>query len=83
MITKGGYRDERAELLIDLLVGALHEEGYKAVRMSDTEKYHTTAYDGIIVKDWKYMGGAFTICISQANGDDYRALFEKKYTEDK
>ena len=79
MITKGGYRSERTELLIDLLVGALHEEGYKAVRMSDTEKFHTTAYDGIIVKDWQYGGGMFTICIGQSQDEDYRKFFEREY----
>lgn len=79
MITEGVYRSERAELLIDLLVGALHEEGYKAVRMSDTEKFHTTAYDGIIVNDWQYGGCMFSISINQLEDEDYRKAFEREY----
>ena len=78
MIGTGSYRSERADELIELLVGALQEEGYKAVRMSETHKFHTTAYDGIIVKDWKYGGGMFTVCISQTSDEAYRKFFERE-----
>lgn len=83
MITKGGYRSERTELLIELLVGALQVESYKAVRMSDTGKFGTTAYDGIIVKDWKYGGGMFTISISQSDDEAYRRFFEREYERER
>lgn len=77
MIKKGGYRDERAEQLIDLIEGALREEGYKTVRMSDTKEYSTTAYDCIVVKDWKYGGGIFTLNIENTRNEGYSHLFER------
>ena len=78
MITKGGYRDERAELLIELIEGALQAEGYKTIRMSDTEKHGTTAYDCIVVKDWKYGGGIFTLDIGNTFNECYAYLFERE-----
>ena len=78
MITKGGYRDERAELLIELIEGALQAEGYKTIRMSETEKYITSAYDEIIVKDWKYGGGIFTLAVENRRNEGFKYLFERK-----
>lgn len=80
MITKNGYRDERAELLIDLLEGVLQEEGYKTIRMSETKDRSTTAYDCIIVKDWKWPGSIITLDISNTHNENYKSLFEKEET---
>lgn len=38
------------ELVIDLVQGALEEDGYKTKRYSDSRKYETSSYDCIIVK---------------------------------
>ena len=78
MIKSGGYRDERAELLIDLLEGALQEEGYKTIRMSETSNYCTTSYDALIVKDWKFGGGIFTISIDNCRNECFKPLFKTK-----
>jgi len=42
--------DEDSELLIDLLIGSLEEEGYEVLRFSNSKKYSTTAYDVLEVK---------------------------------
>ena len=59
--------DENTELLIDLLIGALEEEGYEVLRYKDSKIHHTTGYDCLSVKraDCVY----FTICINK-NMDD-------------
>lgn len=38
------------ELVIDLVQGALEEDGYKTKRYSDSRKYETSAYDCIVIK---------------------------------
>lgn len=78
MIKKGGYRDERAEELIDLLEGALSEEGYKTIRMSDTNRYSCTDYDCLIVKDWKFPSGVLTLSLGNTGNEYLKHLFEKK-----
>lgn len=76
MINRNGYRDDRAELLIDLLECALREKGYKTLRMSDTNRYSTTDYDCIIVKDWKFPGSILTLDISNKDNEYLKHLFE-------
>lgn len=78
MKNKNGYRDERAELLIDMLEGALQEEGYKTIRMSDTKEYSTTDYDCLIVKDWKYPGNIITLSVGNVRNESYKKLFEAR-----
>lgn len=78
MIKKGEYRDERAEELIDLLEGALREEGYKTMRMSDTSEYSCTNYDCIIVKDWKYPGSIITLHVDNKGNESMKRLLERK-----
>ncbi len=78
MIKKGGYVDERAEELIDLLEGALSEEGYKTIRMSDTNRYSCTDYDCLIVKDWKFPGSVITLSVENTGNEYLKHLFEKK-----
>ncbi|WP_313413157.1 hypothetical protein [Sedimentibacter sp.] len=41
--------NEDIELLIDLLVGALQEEGYEVTRFSETRTLYTSAYDALEV----------------------------------
>ena len=77
MIKKGGYVDERAEELIDLLEGALSEEGYKTIRMSDTDRYSTSDYDCLIVKDWKYPGSVITLSVGNTGNEYLKHLFKK------
>lgn len=77
MIKNGGYKDQRAEELIDLLEGALSEEGYKTIRMSDTDRYSCTDYDCIIVKDWKYPGRIITLTVSNKDNEFLKNLFVK------
>lgn len=81
MIKRNGYRDERAELLIDLLEGALQEEGYKTIRMSDTNKLNTTSYDCLIIKDWLYPGRIITLDISNTGNEYCEYLFKKEEKE--
>ena len=78
MIKIGEYKDERAEILIDLLEGALQEEGYKTIRMSETSNYSTTSYDALIIKDWKFGGGIFTISIDNCRNECFKPLFKTK-----
>lgn len=80
MINKNGYTDKRVELLIDLLEGALQDDGYKTIRMSDTKDHITTEYDCLIVKDWEYCGRIITLTISNRGNECYKDLFkgEKK-----
>ena len=78
MIKSGEYKNERAEILIDLLEGALQEEGYKTIRMSETSNYSTTSYDALIVKDWKFGGGIFTISIDNCHNECFKPLFKTK-----
>lgn len=66
------------EELIDLLEGALSEEGYKTIRMSDTEEYMVTDYDCLIVKDWKYPGSIITLTVGNKNNESMKRLFGKK-----
>lgn len=42
--------NEDTELLIDLLTGALQEEGYEIFRYYDSKKHYTTAYDTLEIK---------------------------------
>lgn len=44
-------RHDETELLIDLIEGALNEEGYYADRYSERADKRTTAYDAIHVED--------------------------------
>lgn len=81
MIKRNGYRDDRAELLIDLLEGALQEEGYKTIRMSDTNELHTTSYDCLIIKDWQYPGSIITLDISNTRNEYCEYLFKKEEKE--
>lgn len=46
-----GDRHDETELLIDLIEGALSEEGYCANRYSGGSDKRTTAYDAIHVED--------------------------------
>ena len=77
MIKKGGHRDERTEELIDLLEGALREEGYQTIRMSDTSCI-CGGYDCIIVKDWKFPGGIITLGVDNRGNEFLKYLFERK-----
>ena len=77
MIKKGGYRDERVEELIDLLEGALREEGYQTIRMSDTG-YICGGYDCIIVKDWKYPGSIITLHVDNKGNESMKRLFKRR-----
>lgn len=56
-------RDENTELMIDLIQGALEEEGCETKRFSDSDKHKTTDYDAIEVKG--YDGNYYTINISK------------------
>lgn len=38
------------ELLMELLVGSLEEEGYEVKRYSDSANVNTTDYDGLAIK---------------------------------
>lgn len=78
MLKKGGYVDERAEEIIDLLEGCLNEEGYKTIRMSDTNRYSCTEYDCLIVKDWKFPGSVITLSVENTGNEYLKHLFEKK-----
>lgn len=69
-------KDEKAELLIELLEGTLQEEGYKTIRMSETENYATSSYEALIVKDWRIGGGIFTITIDNYHNEGYKNLFK-------
>lgn len=71
-------RDEKAELLIELLEGALQEEGYQTIRMSETENHATSAYEALIVKDWRVSGGIFTISIDNYRNEGYEHLFKEE-----
>lgn len=42
--------DESTELLIDLLEGALQEDGYEVVRYSNSKKHGCTSYDTLALK---------------------------------
>ncbi len=42
--------DDETELLVDLIEGALQEEGYEVLRYSDSKKHFTTADDALAVK---------------------------------
>ena len=46
----GKIYNKDTELLIDLLIGALEEEGYEVVKYSDSKKHFTTSYDTIVIK---------------------------------
>ncbi len=41
--------NENIELLIEMIVGALQEEGYETTRFSDTRTLYTSAYDALEV----------------------------------
>lgn len=64
-----------AELLIDLIQGALEEEGHETKRYSDSKKYDTSAYDCIVIKgnDGNYY--ELMVSISQS----YRHPYTGKY----
>lgn len=55
--------DEDTELLIDLIEGALQEEGYEVLKYSDSKKHHTTADDALVVK--RYDGIYFEVTIDR------------------
>ena len=55
-------KDTSTELLIELLQGALEEEGYKTKRFSDSKMHLTSAYDAIEIKGYN---GYFTILVEQ------------------
>lgn len=42
--------EEETELLIDLLVGCLEEEGYEVLKYSDSQKHKTTAYECLEIR---------------------------------
>lgn len=64
-------RDDNTELLIDLIQGALEEEGHKTKRFSDSDKHRTTSYDAIEVKG--YDGNYYTIIIDKRSDyEDFR-----------
>ena len=56
-------KHENTELLIDLIQGALEEEGYETKRYSDGDRHHTTAYDAIMVKS--FDGNYYTLDIAE------------------
>lgn len=55
--------DEDSELLIDLLIGCLKEEGYEVLRFQDSKRYSTSAYDSLEVK--RHDGVYFNINIDK------------------
>lgn len=55
--------DENTELLIELIQGALEEEGYQAKRHSNSDNHLTTSYDCIEVKG--YDGNYYCISIDK------------------
>ena len=64
--------DEDSELLIDLLIGSLQEEGYEVLRFMDGKRYSmTNTYDALEIK--RADGVYFNICI------DKRTTFEHPY----
>ena len=80
--------DENTELLIDLIIGALEEEGYEVLRYKDSKMHNTTGYDCLSVK--RADGVYFTIdvekCMDDRNprtgeiklaGDTYKSLKEE------
>lgn len=44
--------------------------------MSETSNYSTTSYDALIVEDWKFGGGIFTISIDNCRNECFKPLFK-------
>lgn len=61
--------NETLELLIELTEGMAQEEGFKTLRMSETNDIKTTAYDALVLKD--------------ANGQEYTVTFNKSMTRER
>jgi hypothetical protein len=55
--------DKDTKLIVDLIEGALQEEGYEVLRYSDSKKHYTTADDALAVK--RYDGIYFTVTINR------------------
>lgn len=70
--------DEDVELLIDLLIGALQEEGYEVFRFKDSKKHYTTAYDVLEIK--RNDGVYFNITIDKR--ESFHDWIRKKYHKD-
>lgn len=56
-------QNEDIELLIDLLVGTLQEEGYEVTRFSDTQTRYTSAYDALEILSLD--GGQFVVDVGE------------------
>lgn len=73
-------RDDNTELLIELIQGALEEDGYKTKRFSDSDKHHTTSYDAIEVKG--YDGNYYTITIDKRSDCEEFMDGQKHYADE-
>ena len=56
-------RNDQLELIIELVIGLLEEEGFKTVRYSETKRHSTTEYDCLVIQD--------------ANGEEFSVGFNK------
>jgi hypothetical protein len=56
--------NQQIETMIDLVEELLQEEGYETVKFSETQKYSTSGYDCLVLRDCE--GKEFTIMFDES-----------------